>query len=140
MQGRIFDIEKVVGHSTKHGKTKYLVRFFGLNSDEDVWVNSEQIRNKEIIEKYFEHVPDGLNEYIYNDYSYAINDVLNLEQLRFKTPKRVIGAYNRNEKLYYRVEFAREKFYSVESDILKMVFPTLIVNFLENKIMLNKDV
>lgn len=132
-----FEIERIMGHQTKHGKTKFLVRFANLTADEDTWVQEDVIKDSALKDKYFESVPDTA-EYKIDDFSFATNDVLTLQQLLFKDPIMIVAAYKKDNKLYYRVEFKKERFYSVESSIMKKVFPQLVVDFLVNKIQIVK--
>lgn len=128
------EVEKVVGHKREHGKVKYLVRFQGLTADEDCWFYEDQIKKKELIEQYLDLIPSNRTEYILDDFSYATNDVLTLQQLQYKEALMVVGCYKQDDKLYYRVEFKNNKFYSVESSILKSVNPRLIIEFYESRI------
>ena len=130
-----FGIEKIVGHKFYKNKKRFLIRFSGLTADEDCWFPEEQIPDKEMISKYLENAPNIPN-YKINDYSYATNDILTLDQLRYKDPNMIIGVYKSDDKLFYRVEFKNNRFYSVESSILKEVFPHLVCEYLEQNIII----
>ncbi|EAY05512.1 hypothetical protein TVAG_081040 [Trichomonas vaginalis G3] len=128
------EIEKIVGHKKDKGKLKFMVRFQGLTIDEDCWFSEDQIKNKDLIDKYFDIIPSNKTEYILDDFLYATNDVLTLEQLRYKDPLMVVGCYKKDDLLYYRVEFKDHRYYSVESSILKAIKPKLIIDFFEPRI------
>ena len=132
-QMSVFKIEKIVGHKIVKNRKSFLVRFEGLTADEDCWFKEEQIPDKKLVAQYLESAPN-VPDYKKDDYSSALDDILTLKQLRYKEPKMVIAAYKQDNKLFYRVEFKNEKFYSVESSILKQVHPELICTFLEHNI------
>ena len=130
-----FEIEKIVGHKINKNKKSFLIRFSGLTADEDCWFPEEQIPDKDMIKKYQEKAPNIPN-YKINDYSFATNDILTLTQLRYKEPVMIIGAYEYENKLFYRVEFKNDRFYSVESSIMKQVYPKIVCSYLEQNIVI----
>ena len=97
--------------------------------------------------------------------THITNDELTLLQLQYKTPIEIIGAYRKNDTLFYRVEFvhhatsepdiaadgkekndaekiSKEKktstFYSVPSEYMKKVYPQLVCDYLEKHIEIKK--
>ena len=148
------EIDRIRGHKKKGRKYQYLIHFKGLTYDEDIWY-SENFLNKELIRKYWKKAPDQ-NFYIEEDDSDK-DKVLTLLELQYKTPIRIIGAYKKEDVLYYRVEFANPEpinekedddnekelrengvFYSVQSEHMKKLYPQTVCNFLERHIIIKK--
>ena len=130
--------EAILKHRVKGGKKQYSIRWKGYTDHEASWVNETEISHKvpEMLEAYHKAnvekkdwipPPVHLTEYITNRI-----------ELQRKKPRRCVSCFKKDGLLYYRVEFHRDVYYSVEANLLRDVSPDIICSFLENKIKVSK--
>ena len=130
----VFDVEAIIDHRIMDGRIQYLIRWRTFGDEEASWEFEDDMNCPEMIDDYKNNL--ALKE---SRFAEIRGDKLTgAEAVKLKRPKMVIGAFKDNEKLFYRVACAKDRFYTVEADVLRQIAPELICMFLESRIKVKK--
>jgi hypothetical protein len=129
----VFEVEAVVGHRLKHGKNQYLLKWKTVD-DELTWEYEEQLNCPLLLAKYLASVEAQKKERAKELEELRTGELLTVERVWAKKPKMIVSAFRNNGRLFYRLLFDKNQYYSVVGDILREIRPDLICRFLENHI------
>lgn len=121
----IYEVESIIGHRERNGKTQYLLRWRLFDDDEATWEFEENMNCPELLAEYKAKQQSSQEPLLDSVYKMS--------------PKLIVGAFKKSGKIIYRVACSRGKYISVEADVLREIHPELICAFLENKIKLNNN-
>lgn len=126
------EMESIIDEKIIQNKKMFRVRWHNFSQEDDTWEYEENIKNKEILQKYLKK-REAMNEK-----SKKAKDVSPVTKLKQKNPIQVVSIMKFKDKIYYRVLFGDQTFDSVPSDLLKKVSPDIISKFLISQFQLNQ--
>lgn len=126
-----FEPDEILKCRIKDEKKQYLVRWKHYSNSNATWEFCSS-KIKDLVQKYEETIQ---NKGTWKPKEPLMDEnVYSIIEIRIKRPKLVIASTVKEKKLYYRVQFADDTFQFVSASMLRQVCPSLICQFLENKI------
>lgn len=130
----VFDVEAIIDHRVMDGRIQYLIRWRTFGDEEASWEFEDDMNCQELIDDYKHNLALKESRFV----EVRGDKASGTEAVKLKKPKMVIGAFKEDGKLFYRVACAKERFYTVEANVLRQVAPELICMFLETRIKIKK--
>ena len=117
----VFEVEKVVGERIKGRKRQYLLKWKGYGHNENTWEDEANCDCTELIKEFKERKS-------------LIHKVVK-STLELKKPKKVVGAFKRKGKVFYKVLYEGDtEPVEVSASEIRVVADALAIEYLEDTV------
>lgn len=128
-----FEVEDIVAHSVINGILWFRVRWVGYSADEDTWEREDNLNCPQILKRYWDSLKKPKIEKDKNKSATKQK----IELLQDKKPKIVFGACKINKRILYHVMFEDNTAEWISSPLLSRLWPQLLFEYLESKLVVN---